>query len=58
MGKLLHEIKSDLILKTWGVRKPDLLLRYALLWLHDQEVIRLHKGLTVFRSAMTIPPDR
>ena len=54
MGKLLHEIKSDLILKTWGVRKPDLLLRYALLWLHDQEVIRLHKGLTVFRSAMTI----
>ena len=54
IGKLLHEIKSDLILKTHGVNKPDLLLRYALLWLHDQEVIRLHKGLTVFRSAMTI----
>ena len=26
----------------------------ALLWLHEQEVIRLNKGLTVFRSAMTI----
>ena len=26
----------------------------ALMWLHEQEVIRLHKGLAVFRSAMTI----
>ena len=26
----------------------------ALLWLHEQEVIRLNKGLTVFRPAMTI----
>ena len=24
------------------------------MWLHEQEVIRLHKGLAVFRSAMTI----
>ena len=26
----------------------------ALLWLHEQEVIRLNRGLTVFRPAMTI----
>ena len=26
----------------------------ALLWLHEQEVIRLNKGLAVFRPAMTI----
>ena len=32
----------------------DQLLQQALLWLHDQEVIRLNKGLTVLRPAMTI----
>ncbi len=32
----------------------DRLLRQALLWLHDQEVIRLNRGMSVFRSAMTI----
>ena len=26
----------------------------ALLWLHEQEVVRLNKGLAVFRPAMTI----
>src|SRR5690606_35814230 len=26
----------------------------ALLWLHEQEIIRLNKGLAVFRPAMTI----
>ena len=32
----------------------DRLLRQALLWLHDQEIIRLNRGMSVFRSAMTI----
>ena len=32
----------------------DRLLQQALLWLHDQEVIRLNRGMSVFRSAMTI----
>ena len=32
----------------------DRLLQQALLWLHDQEVIRLNRGMLVFRSAMTI----
>ena len=32
----------------------DRLLQHALLWLHDQEVIRLNRGMSVFRSAMTI----
>lgn len=26
----------------------------ALLWLHEQQVLTLGKGLTVFRSAMTV----
>ena len=53
LGKLLEAIESDLILKS-RVRHPDKLLDRALLWLHEMEVIRLHKGLAVFRSAMTI----
>ena len=53
LGKLLQAIESDLFLKS-SVRKPDKLLDRALLWLHEQEVIRLNKGLAVFRPAMTI----
>ena len=51
LGKLLKAITSDLFLKS---RNPEKLLDRALLWLHEQEVIRLHKGLAVFRQAMTI----
>ena len=53
LGRLLEAITSDLILKS-RVRNPEKLLDRALLWLHEQEVIRLHKGLAVFRPAMTI----
>ena len=53
LGKLLKAIESDLELKSW-VRDPRKLLDRALLWLHEQEVIRLNKGLAVFRPAMTI----
>ena len=53
VGKLLAEIKSDLILMN-RVKRPDKLMERALLWLHEQEVIQLNKGLTVFRPAMTI----
>ena len=53
LGQLYRAIESDLILKTKS-RKPDKLMERALLWLHEQEIIRLNKGLTVFRPAMTI----
>ena len=53
LGKLLEELTSDLVLKS-RVKDPQKLLDRALLWLHEQEVIRLHKGLAVFRPAMTI----
>ena len=53
MGKLLAAVKSDLILKS-QIRHPDRLTDRALLWLHEQEVVRLNKGLAVFRPAMTI----
>ena len=53
LGKLLKAIESDLVLKS-KIRHPRKLLERALLWLHEQEVIRLNKGLAVFRPAMTI----
>ena len=53
LGKLLAAIESDLILKS-RVRHLDKLLNRALLWLHEMEIIRLNKGLAVFRRAMTI----
>ena len=53
MGNLLAAVKSDLVLNG-QIRHPDRLMDRALLWLHEQEVIRLNKGLAVFRPAMTI----
>ena len=59
LGKLLTAIKSDVILMS-EVKNPPALMDRALLWLHEQEVIRLNRGLTVFRPAMTIrlKPER
>ena len=59
LGKLLTVIESDLILMN-QIEHPDKLMERVLLWLHEQEVIRLNKGLAVFRSAMTIhlKPER
>ena len=59
MGNLLAAVNSDLTLRG-RVRDPAKLTDRALLWLHEQEVIRLNKGLTVLRPAMTIrlQPER
>ena len=59
LGKLLEAVKADLTL-TGTVREPGKLVDRALLWLHEQEVVRLNKGLAVFRPAMTIrlKPER
>ena len=59
LGKLLTSVTSDMTLRS-EIRDPARLMDRALLWLHEQEVIRLNKGLTVFRPAMTIrlKPER
>ena len=59
LGKLLAAVNSDLILRS-RIRDPARLTDRALLWLHEQEVIRLNKGLAVFRPAMTVllKPER
>ena len=53
LGKLLEVLNADIILKQ-EMKKPEKLMERALLWLHELEVIRLNKGLAVFRPAMTI----
>ena len=56
LGKLMQALKADLTLtaKVADADKLAKLLDRALLWLHEQEVVRLNKGLAVFRPAMTI----
>ena len=54
LGKLRQAIDEDLSLRAANIRDPAKLIDYALLWLHEQDVIRLNKGMAVFRPAMTI----
>ena len=53
LGKLRRALSQDIVLKSQGWNFAKLCDR-ALLWLHEQEVIQLNKGLAVFRPAMTI----
>ncbi|MCW5621504.1 MAG: ATP-dependent helicase, partial [Burkholderiales bacterium] len=53
LGKLTASVASDALL---SMQTPDMrkLVERALLWLHEQEVLRLNKGLAIFRAAMTL----
>ncbi len=53
LGRLLAAVESDLLLKA-ETKDPQRLLDRALLWLHELEVLRLNRGLSVFRPAMTL----
>ncbi|HMO48027.1 MAG TPA: RecQ family ATP-dependent DNA helicase [Rubrivivax sp.] len=53
LGRLTASVAGDALLaaETKDLRK---LVERALLWLHEQEVLRLNKGLAIFRAAMTL----
>lgn len=53
LGNLTASVAGDVLLVA---DTPDLrkLVERSLLWLHEQEVLRLNKGLAIFRSAMTL----
>ncbi len=53
LGDFLAAINSDALLRA-SVNDPSKLMDRALLWLHEQQVVTLGKGLSVFRSAMTL----
>ncbi|MYE11283.1 MAG: RecQ family ATP-dependent DNA helicase [Gammaproteobacteria bacterium] len=52
-GRLRAALAEDLALRAEN-RDVVKLCDRALIWLHEQEVIRLNKGLAVFRPAMTV----
>ncbi len=53
LGRLMASLNADLELSS-AITDPSSLLDRALLWLHEQGVVTLGKGLTIFRPAMTI----
>ena len=54
LGELTKAVDGDLTLEAEEVKDYRRLVDRSLLWLHEQEVVRLNKGLIVFRPAMTI----
>ena len=54
LGQLRKELANDIHLGNDKKRDLGKLMDRSLLWLHEQEVIRLNRGLAVFRPAMTI----
>jgi len=53
LGNLYAALEADLAIKAQAKDIPRLVER-ALLWLHEQEIVRLGKGMIVFRPAMRI----
>ena len=54
-GALEQAIKDDLVLRSeLKNQATQPLVDRALLWMHEQEVVTLNRGLTVFRPAMTL----
>ena len=54
IGDLLAQLTNNALLKSSGLRDMTKLLERSLLWMHEQGVLTLGKGLTVFRPAMTV----
>lgn len=54
--ELLDAMEGDIELRG-SLREPAVALEHALLYLHENEVVELDKGRSVFRSAMTIQAD-
>ena len=58
-GALERAIKDDLALRSeLKNQATQPLVDRALLWMHEQEVVTLNRGLTVFRPAMTLKVAR
>jgi ATP-dependent DNA helicase RecQ len=53
LGDMLASLTGDAFLRG-QVKEMTRLMDRALLWLHEQEVVTLGKGMTVFRPAMTV----
>ena len=56
-GDLRSSLSMDLSLEA-RAKNIDGLLRRSLMWLHEMEVIRVDRGLAIFRPAMTLRLDQ
>lgn len=54
LGRLLAAINGDAILRS-SVNDPNKLMDRALLWLHEQQIVTLGKGLSVYRTSLWSP---
>ena len=58
-GALEQAVKNDTVfIADRKIRNMQALVDRALLWMHEQEVITLNRGLAVFRPAMTLKVAR
>ncbi len=53
LGAMLDALNGDALLRA-EVKDMTRLMDRALLWLHEQQMVTLGRGLTVFRPAMTV----
>lgn len=53
VGELAEALTGDALFRA-EVRDSTKLMERALLWLHEQEVVTLGKGLSIFRPAITV----
>ena len=53
LGDMLAALDGDALLRG-EVRETTKLMERALLWMHEQEIVTLGRGLTVFRPAITV----
>ncbi|MCE6967422.1 RecQ family ATP-dependent DNA helicase [Cereibacter sphaeroides] len=53
LGHMQAALNGDALLRS-AVKDINRLMDRALLWLHEQQVVTLGRGLTVFRPAMTV----
>ena len=53
LGVLISALQRDIELAR-DISDPSSLLDHALLWLHEQGVVTLGRGLTIFRPAITV----
>lgn len=53
LGELLSALNGDVLFKK-DVKNMSKLMERSLLWKHEQEIVMLGKGLTIFRPAITI----
>ena len=56
MEQLCEAVDSELLLQAKKLNTTNA-IEHALLWLHDLQIIRMQRGLALFRTAMTIHVD-